>query len=578
MNPPRKILYCTTVPISTDGGGNLVCREHIRMLSGVPNSELHVFSPKVDEALEGIAFFESLGVTWHKFSFLGRRGRFVDRLFAHLPFRFSFESIGVHNRHIDLQFRGVVDSVDPDVIVIDYLFSVLVMPSCLRSGRATILISLNREAEFYREQRAIGKLSAGCSNSLLAEWRLSRFERRTYARASHVVVLTPNDLEVMPPSARDRATVIRPVLPRGEQRWSDHGEKSLFFVGSVNHYPNLEAVEWLATRLAPNLEKAAPDCRIKVIGASEDQVPQGWLRPNIDYMGRSTREEVRRLFLECGMFIAPIRNNFGSKIKILEAMSFGTPTIATEFALSGLENTSPIEMMKLEDPEGCASRIVSLMADPACRKRMSEAMEVAHRKQMEETERMWSRLVAMSTEMPVRRKGRNRCVWLERCHRWMCRQKKRWKNGRTPALPPSDAGALPQSKSAGKSIDVLADEIPGILFNGWFDVESYKGQSLRWSAPESTITIRWPHASWPRSGSFRIWPIVPQGGRAFRVYVNGVEVYSGAVNRGALKASFPIPRSGDSDLIDIRVVTTAVPFEGDSRDLGLAFNYLRLHR
>jgi len=578
MNPSRKILYCTTVPISTDGGGNLVCREHIRILSGVPNSVLHVFSPNVEEVLEGIAFFESLGVTWHKFSFLGGRRRFVDRLIAHFPFRFSFESIAVQNRDIDLQFREVVDAFDPDVIVIDYLFSVLVMPSCLRSGCATILINLNREAEFYREQRAIGKLSAGCSNTLLAEWRLSRFERRTCVRASHVVVLTPNDLEVMPPSARDRATVIRPVLPRGDKRWSDHGEKSLFFVGSVNHYPNLEAVEWLATRLAPNLEKAAPDCRIKVIGASEDQVPQGWLRPNIDYMGRSTREEVRRLFLECGMFIAPIRNNFGSKIKILEAMSFGTPTIATEFALSGLEDSSSIEMMKLEDPEECASRIVSMMADPACRKRMSEAMEVAHRKQMEETERIWSRLVAMSAEMPVRRNWRNRCVWFERCHAWMRRQKNRWKNRRPSDPAPSDAGALPKSKNPGNTIDVLAGEIPGTLFNGWFDVESYKHQPLRWTTPESTITIRWPHAWWPRSGSFRIWPIVPHGGRSVRVYVNGVEVYSGTVTRGALKSSFPIPRSGDSDLIDIRVATTAAPFEGDSRNLGLAFNYLRLHR
>ena len=56
-------------------------------------------------------------------------------------------------------------------------------------------------------------------------------------------------------------------------RWRHTGARTPFFVGNVAHDPNLRAIEWLATRLAPELEVVDRDTEIRIIGADPESVP-----------------------------------------------------------------------------------------------------------------------------------------------------------------------------------------------------------------------------------------------------------------------------------------------------------------
>ncbi len=548
MTNRGKILYCTIVPISQDGGGNIVCREHVRALARFQEFELHVFSPSMGDSPDSAAVPDSEGISWHYYSNSNWNSPIFRTLVRRPPFPYSFETFASRCRQIDFQFRELVCELSPDIIVVDYLFTVSVMPSSLFTAKPTVLISLNREAEFYGQMRKLGLLSADCSNTSIAEYRLARFEREAFARATRVVVLTPNDLNAVPESP-EKIWVIRPVLPLEAARWADHGEQTIFFVGTVVHYPNYEAIGWLAQQLSPLLEKAAPGLRIKIIGASEEQVPEDWRRSNIDFLGRSTRKEVRRNFLEAGLFIAPIRNDFGSKIKILEAISFLTPTIATREALSGVADTGPFELIELDRPEACASKIVALLQDTPRRLEMAGAMEHAHRRQLAETSRSWSELLRELADSPVE----------EQPHRCFA------------TIKPWSPFKLR------RRLELLSGNVPWIVREGWSEPEALKDRPLRWAGPESSIRIRWLFNRPPRSVSLRIWPIVPDDGSPIRIWIDETEVFSGRVRNRTFSRRISLPNIPISDWLTLRVSTPGFRVPGDDRILGLAFEYLRLH-
>ena len=99
-------------------------------------------------------------------------------------------------------------------------------------------------------------------------------------------------------------------------------------------WPNRQAIEWLCLKFAPEFAKHRGE-RIVIVGAGSDAFPSG-VPGNVDLLGPSTREAVEQLYQGCGLFVAPIANSHGSKIKLLRCLSFGTPFLATRNALSGL--------------------------------------------------------------------------------------------------------------------------------------------------------------------------------------------------------------------------------------------------
>jgi glycosyltransferase involved in cell wall biosynthesis len=178
-------------------------------------------------------------------------------------------------------------------------------------------------------------------------------------------------------------------------QWSFQGSKRLFFVGNISHYPNWLAVEWLSTRLAPELEKIDHSFRIDIAGASLEGVPESWRRGNINYLGTADKATVAEAFSGADLFLAPIANDYGSKIKILECLAHGSPFVATSNALSGVPFLKLFDLpnIDLDHPQDAAALITSL----ACNRRHLEELTMLLRRAVAEYEiesqGAWGRLI-----------------------------------------------------------------------------------------------------------------------------------------------------------------------------------------
>jgi hypothetical protein len=362
----KKVIYFTIVALDkADNGGALVCRHHAQRIAEADGVELVVCTAGQPARHERERLFaESIGAIYKPIDFLDRPRRPGSRW----PFLYEVEAHTQH--HIDGEFGEILDGEQPAILVVDYLYSAAFIPSAFRrKNLRRVTVTLNREVPFVRELKRLNALPPGTSSSPIAEFRLSLFEQSVYSRSHGVVALCPEDLPFPRPAMR--RTVVRPIFDPKEQRWAGENSRDLFFVGNAGHYPNRLAVEWIIDHLSPALESISSLAVINIIGASSDQ--RGDRRPssNVRFHGTASNDAVIDQFTNCGLFIAPIANNYGSKIKLLDCLSMGTPFAATEGALSGLPFLAGIPTLDLEDPLAAAKLVTALLQEPEKRRSIS---------------------------------------------------------------------------------------------------------------------------------------------------------------------------------------------------------------
>lgn len=536
------ILFATMVPLDNSSGGTIVCREHLRSIAATAMTETHVYAPAGRSQGDGNDFPTSVGAVFHPLELDPPGADFPGRL-AISRHPFSMEQYAAENWLVDQRFREIVAEIRPDVIIIDYLFTALFIPSAFHFDLPVVMITLNREREFYRDQRKLGLVPPQASDSLLAEWRLGRFENEVHANSDYIVALCSHDT----PSHRRlaaRTRVIEPMLQEHARKWMYTGSANIFFVGNISHHPNFAAVRWMCLSLAPALASCAPGVRLSIIGADPADVPEPWLQPNIDLLGRSTVEEVLRQFTGCGIFIAPIENSFGSKIKILEALAHATPLLATAEALTGVPDSVGIPLFRLDDHRAAAELAASLLASPQKLAALSQRMEEIRTSNLSRTRSAWPSLIEEAASVPA----------VSRHFRSSSFLRPRW--------GPTVRGPV---------VEVGASSSHWIHSEGMGPLEQHNSRPLRWTADSASLTLRLDPAKPPLWLRVLTWDIAPEGGTRLQVCANDTLVLDGSVAGGRpFERVVRLPSLSGCGELTLRFSTPGFRIAGDDRVLGVA--------
>lgn len=198
------------------------------------------------------------------------------------------------------------------------------------------------------------------------------WERRYLARCARTVFISRRDLVLarrlyrLDPAC-GRFVFCQDILPLKPRRWRPAGRRRIVFVGGLSYPPNLDAALWLVNTLAPALERAAPEIRIAVAGNTSapkfESAAAG--RPNVEVHGRVDEKELEELMTSSALFLSPVERGSGVKMKLLTAVSYGMPLLATRHCLDGADFLGPeFEFERSDSPEGIA-RIIGLVRDPA---------------------------------------------------------------------------------------------------------------------------------------------------------------------------------------------------------------------
>lgn len=174
--------------------------------------------------------------------------------------------------------------------------------------------------------------------SSLARWLVYRiWEPRFVQDADCCVFMSAIDKEIVEEVVQPKQTIIAPVgIDMGAFQPSPvPNTKSLIFVGSFRHQPNLHAAYWLLRDIYPRLLERIPDVKLKLIGLT----PPSELKSLAEAVSAEVHAdvpEVKPYYQEARAVLVPIQTGGGIRVKILEACAASRPIVTTTIGAEGL--------------------------------------------------------------------------------------------------------------------------------------------------------------------------------------------------------------------------------------------------
>ena len=135
------------------------------------------------------------------------------------------------------------------------------------------------------------------------------------------------DPDVMIPLASPVPAAIKRIQDK-EDIQSDKVKK-LLFVGS-SYYPNLIGIRWFVKNVLPELDK---NIQLIIVGRGLEFLKKEFQDSRVNVVG--TVETPVPYYLDADIFIAPLFDGGGMKVKSIEAISYGKCFVGTEESLHG---------------------------------------------------------------------------------------------------------------------------------------------------------------------------------------------------------------------------------------------------
>jgi sugar transferase (PEP-CTERM/EpsH1 system associated) len=141
------------------------------------------------------------------------------------------------------------------------------------------------------------------------------------------------------------------------------GERALVFTGAMDYWPNIDAVQWFAAEVFPQLLARDPALRFVIVGARPAAAVLA-LAANPGIIVTGTVPDVRPYIHHAEVCVAPLRIARGIQNKVLEAMAMARPVVVSPQALEGIAAIPGRELLLADDAAAFATTLTGLLAQP----------------------------------------------------------------------------------------------------------------------------------------------------------------------------------------------------------------------
>jgi len=202
---------------------------------------------------------------------------------------------------------------------------------------------------------------------------LRRYEQNFCQKFSDIVVTTEEDKQQIL-EFNSQANIW--VVPNGVDlttfpyRHSDPGGHKLIFFGGMDYIANIDAACFFAQEILPKLQQLYPKTTLSIVGANPSlKILKLAELPGIIVTGRVAA--IADYLHQATVCVIPMRTGFGIKNKTLEAMAAGTPIVASDRGLSGIEVDDPLLALRANTVDEYITAISRLFEDVELRNNLS---------------------------------------------------------------------------------------------------------------------------------------------------------------------------------------------------------------
>lgn len=270
--------------------------------------------------------------------------------------------------------RELLETERFDLAICDFLSSSLNVPA--KSSCPQVLFAHNVETMIWKrhfevERNPLWKLVAGIEYA-----KMKRFEAKLARRFDHILTVSEVDRDVfqrfVPP---ERISVLPTGVDLEYFRPAPVFETDglVIFVGSMDWRPNEDAILYFAREIFPEIARAYPQAKLRVVGRDPTSQIQRLTQFNsrVEVTGRVP--DTRPHMAAAAVHVVPLRIGGGTRLKIYEAMAMGKAVVSTQVGAEGLPVKDGEHLLLADSPEKFSSAVIRLLGNPGLRFRLGQA-------------------------------------------------------------------------------------------------------------------------------------------------------------------------------------------------------------
>lgn len=337
-----KILYLSNKPIFpvVDGG----CKAMLQFLSCLLASEFdikHICLSTHKHPFELVNYPESLQKKVSISSYSINTKIKVSEAIKHLFKSESFNISRFDSPEIHVELQSELTNGNYTHVILESLFLSPYIETIRDFSFAKIIVRTHNVEHKIWEQ-----LAENTSNPLKS-WYLKRLAKDLKKqelihlnKVDLLATISNTDAEEFKNLGIETPIVAIPVAMDPQENLEDYTIKSLFFLGSMNWQPNVEAVKWLVNDIFPKIKAKIPETTLHIAGSFMN----GAFPTNKDngIINHGFVEDSSLFMQVNGILVLPIQSGSGVRMKMLEAMSLGVPVVTTPMGAQGINDMNTV--------------------------------------------------------------------------------------------------------------------------------------------------------------------------------------------------------------------------------------------
>lgn len=151
-----------------------------------------------------------------------------------------------------------------------------------------------------------------------------------------------------------------------------HDRFTFLFAGQLGYLPNWDAAWFFCTEVLPVLRQRAPgSCRVLIVGRAGGDPDRLTAIDEVRVVVNPP--DIAPYYAQADAVVVPLRGGSGTRVKIIEAFSYGLPVVSTTIGAEGLEVTPDSDIIIGDDAQTFAEQCCRIWADENLRLRIAAA-------------------------------------------------------------------------------------------------------------------------------------------------------------------------------------------------------------
>ena len=281
-------------------------------------------------------------------------------------------------------FKQLIDKVanDYDVIFCDHYVMFQYIPKNYKGK--IILHQHNCEYLIWKRYADIEKSIPKRIALLNQAYHIKKYEQKI-CKKSDIILAAPNDIDELVKIGADKNKFYETyhlgddVLLNEPNLIFDETEKQLLYIGTLSWEANIDGLIWFFNEIWEKITQQHSDIKLYVVGKNPDARLQAFAVKDNRIILTGFIEDVEPLFKKSRIFITPLRFGSGIKVKVINSLYRGIPTVTTSIGTEGLKVKDGEHIYIKDNPTEYVNAINTLLTNKDIWEKIStNARTIAH--------------------------------------------------------------------------------------------------------------------------------------------------------------------------------------------------------